>query len=425
MYALVDCNNFYASCERLFRPELVGKPIVVLSNNDGCIISRSDEAKDLDIAMGAPEFKVREELRAKGITVFSSNYPLYGDLSARVMDILRQFTAHVEVYSIDEAFLNFDDVLVPNDDFHAYGLEMKNRIRKWVSIPVCVGIAPTKALSKVANKIARKFPQKTQGVYVIDSDEKRIKALKWTKIEAVWGIGYRMKKKLHERQILTAYDFIQPQHETWIKSQMGVTGLRLKKELEGESVLLLEDDSADKKCIATTRSFPKRITDFDALRERVSTFASVCAEKLRAQHSCCYTVMVYLGVMETAEKHSRSHFQDMITLPFATQSTLTIAETAIKILGQLYEKHQGLRFYKAGVMVAQLIPEDQKQFHLFEEENPKHVALMKAMDDINKKSGERKIRLGAQDIRTWNMKQDKLSPRYTTNFSEILTVKCH
>lgn len=423
MYALVDCNNFYASCERLFRPDLVGKPIAVLSNNDGCIISRSDEARLLGIDMAAPEFKVRDELKAKGVTVFSSNYPLYGDLSARVMEILGQFTPNTEVYSIDEAFLDFDGVIVPNRDFHAYGLQMKDRVRKWVGIPVCVGIAPTKALSKVANKIARKFPEKTDGVYVIDSEEKRIKALKWTKIEAVWGIGHRMKKKMHARQILTAFDFIQPQHETWIKSQMGVVGLRLKKELEGQAVLELEIP-ADKKCIATTRSFPKRVTDFDALRERVSTFASVCAEKLRAQHSCCHTIAVYLGVMEIHEGQGRKHFQDMMTLPFATQSTLTIAETAITILGKLYEKHQGLRFYKAGVLVSNLIPEDQKQFNLFVDENPKHLALMKAMDHINNKTGMRKIRLGSQDEKTWNMKQDLLSPRYTTNFSQILTVKC-
>lgn len=422
MYALVDCNNFYASCERLFRPDLVGKPIAVLSNNDGCIISRSDEAKALGIGMGEPEFKVREELKAKGVAVFSSNYALYGDLSARVMEILGQFTPNTEVYSIDEAFLNFDGMIVPNRDFHAYGLQMKDRVRKWVGIPVCVGIAPTKALSKVANKIARKFPEKTNGVYVIDSDDKRTKALKWTKIEAVWGIGHRMTKKMHARQILTAFDFIQPQHEAWIKSQMGVVGLRLKKELEGQPVLELEIP-ADKKCIATTRSFPKRVTDFDALRERVSTFASVCAEKLRAQHSCCHTIAVYVGVMEIHEE-GRKHFQDMMTLPFATQSTLTIAETAIAILEKLYERHQGLRFYKAGVMVSGLIPEDQKQFNLFVDENPKHLALMKAMDHINNKTGMRKIRLGSQDEKTWNMKQNLLSPRYTTNFSQILTVKC-
>jgi len=227
MYALVDCNNFYASCERLFRPDLVGRPVAVLSNNDGCIISRSDEAKALGVPMGAPEFKVREMLRQNNVHVCSSNYALYGDLSERVMQILQQFTPNTEVYSIDEAFLNFDGMKIT--DYNAYGHEMRNRIRKWLSIPVCVGIAPTKALSKVANKIARKFPEKTNGVYVIDSDEKRVKALKWTKIEDVWGIGYRMKKKMVARNIKTAFDFIDPMHAAWIKTQMGVTGLRLKK----------------------------------------------------------------------------------------------------------------------------------------------------------------------------------------------------
>ena len=176
MYALVDCNNFYASCERLFQPHLVGKPVAILSNNDGCIISRSDEAKALGIPMGAPEFQVRDVLRQHQVQVFSSNYALYGDLSSRVMDILRQFTPNLEVYSIDEAFLHFDGMTI--SDYHDYGLQMKERIRKWVSIPVCVGVAPTKALSKVANKIAKKFPEKTNGVYVIDTDEKRNKALK-------------------------------------------------------------------------------------------------------------------------------------------------------------------------------------------------------------------------------------------------------
>ncbi|HMI07377.1 MAG TPA: Y-family DNA polymerase [Flavobacterium sp.] len=424
MYALVDCNNFYASCERLFRPELVGQPIVVLSNNDGCIISRSDEAKALGIGMGAPEFKVRDELKQKGIHVFSSNYALYGDLSERVMEILRQFTPHTEVYSIDEAFLNFDDVLVPDNDFHAYGLQMKNRIREWVSIPVCVGVAETKALSKVANKIARKFPEKTKGVYVIDSDEKRIKALHWTKIEDVWGIGYRMKKKLKLRNINTALEFIQPQHETWIRSMMGVVGLRLKKELEGESVLLLEDDAAEKKSIATTRSFPKRLTDFDALRERVTTFASVTAEKLRAQKSCCHTIVVLLGSMETTEKHSRSYFQHSVMLPFATNSTLTISNIAVKILEKLYAENPGVRFHKAGVIVTQLIPENQKQFNLFEDENPKHLALMKTLDHMNQKAGNRMIRLGSQDNKTWNMTQNKKSPEYTTDVNDILVVQC-
>jgi DNA polymerase V len=421
MYALVDCNNFYASCERLFRPDLVGRPVAVLSNNDGCIISRSDEAKALGVPMGAPEFKVRDMLREHNVHVCSSNYALYGDLSERVMQILQQFTPNTEVYSIDEAFLNFDGMKIP--DYTKYGHEMRNRIRKWLSIPVCVGIAPTKALSKVANKIARKFPEKTNGVYVIDSDEKRIKALKWTKIEDVWGIGYRMKKKMAARNIKTAFDFIDPMHSTWIKSQMGVTGLRLKKELEGESVLGL-DEISDKKSIAITRSFPKQLTDYDALRERVSTFASVCAEKLRLQHSCCQTVIVMLGTMEHKTAHTKMYYQHAVTLPFATNSTLTIGNTAIQILERLYAENEGLLFKKAGVIVTQLTREDEKQFDLFADENPKHLKLMKAMDAINGKIGDRKVKLGTQGEKTWNMKQNRLSPKYTTRFEEILTVKC-
>ena len=255
MYALVDCNNFYASCERVFQPQLVGKPIVILSNNDGCIISRSDEAKALGISMGAPEFKVRQELKEKNIQVFSSNYPLYGDMSQRVMKILEGFTPHTEPYSIDEAFMNFDGIRIP--DFHNYGLQMKIRIMKWLSIPVSVGFAETKALSKVANKIARKFPERTKGVYVIDTEEKRIKALKWTKIEDVWGIGFRLTKKMKARNINTAYDLTLPHNEAFIKKEMGVVGLRLKYELEGKSVLELEEPK-DKKTIAVTRSFAGR-----------------------------------------------------------------------------------------------------------------------------------------------------------------------
>ncbi len=420
MYALVDCNNFYASCERLFQPQLMGKPIAVLSNNDGCIISRSDEAKVLGVPMGAPEFKVRDLLHENKVHVFSSNYALYGDLSQRVFAILRQFSPTIEEYSIDEAFMDFDGMTIP--DYHDYGLQMKNRIRKWLSIPVCVGIAPTKALSKVANKIARKFPDQTKGVYVIDTDEKRTKALQWTKIEDVWGIGHRMKKKMVARTIKTAYDFTNPMHTAWIKSEMGVVGLRLKKELEGESVLGLEE-IASKKSIAVTRSFPKKLSDYDALRERVSTFASVCSEKLRAQHSCCQTIIVMLGTM-AVNSTSRKQYSHAVTLPFSTHSTLTIVNTAIQILEKLYAENEGLLFKNAGVIVTQLIPENEKQFNMFADENPKHLKLMEAMDHLNKKIGERKVKLGTQGGKTWNMKQERLSAKYTTQFDQILTIRC-
>ena len=423
MYALVDCNNFYASCERVFQPKFNEKPIAILSNNDGCVISRSNEAKAAGVAMGAPAFKIKELVKEKNIKLFSSNYALYGDLSNRVMSILGQFTPNLEIYSIDEAFLNFDGLTIV--DYHSYGLQMKRRIQKWVGIPVCIGFAETKALSKIANKIAKKFQDRTQGIYVIDSEDKRIKALKWTKIEDVWGIGYRTIKKVKLRNINTALDFIQPQHEAWIKKEMGVVGLRLKYELEGKSVLDLEPIAEQKKSIATTRSFPKQIADFDLLRERVTTFAAVCAQKLRKQNSCCHTIIVMLVIDKHSVETSKYYFNMAVTLPYATHSTLTISNTAVEMLKKLHQGNEGIKFKKAGVIVTELIDENQKQFDLFEEENPKHLALMKVMDQFNHKIGDNKVKLGSQNLSlTWNMNQNHLSPKYTTKFKDILEIQC-
>lgn len=421
MYALVDCNNFYVSCERVFQPQYVDKPVVVLSNNDGCIISRSYEAKALGIAMGAPEFKVRNELKQHNVKVFSSNYALYGDLSNRVMKILENYTPHVEVYSIDESFMNFDGINI--EDYHSYGIDIKKRIQKWLSIPVCIGFAPSKALSKVANKIAKKYQERTQGIYVIDTEEKRIKALKWTKIEDVWGIGFRLTKKMVAKNILTAYDFTLPHNESFIKKEMGVVGLRLKYELEGKSVLLLEDAPTQKKQIAITRSFDGTISTFNEMKERVSTFATVCAEKLRNQKSCCHSVILYLRKDNHKIERSRYHFYKLETIPFASNSNITLSNIAVKLLKDLFQ--EGEIYKKAGIIVSDIIPENQKQFHLFEEENPKHQAIMKVMDDFHKKTGERKIKLGNQDLKkTWKMKQNHLSQKYTTDFKQILKVNC-
>lgn len=423
MYALVDCNNFYASCERVFQPKFNGKPVAILSNNDGCVISRSNEAKDVGVPMGAPAFKIKELVKEKGVKLFSSNYPLYGDLSNRVMSILGQFTPNVEIYSIDEAFLNFDGLNV--SDYQDYGIQMKSRIQKWVGLPVCIGFAETKALSKVANKIAKEFQVRTKGIYVIDSEEKRIKALKWTKIEDVWGIGYRTKKKVKLRNINTALDFIQPEHEAWIKKEMGVIGLRLKYELEGKSVLDLEPLPEQRKSIATTRSFPIQISDFDLLRERIATFASVCAEKLRNQNSCCHTIIVMLVIDRHTVKSSKYYFNMAVTLPYASNSTLTISNAAIELLKKLHKGNEGIRFKKAGVVVTELIDEDKKQFQLFEEENPKHLALMKVMDQLNQKNGNRKVKLASQNLKlTWNMNQNYLSPKYTTDYKKLLEIQC-
>ena len=423
MYALVDCNNFYASCERVFQPQFAGKPIAILSNNDGCVISRSSEAKEAGIPMGAPAFQIKDLVREKNVKLFSSNYALYGDLSNRVMSILAQFTPNVEIYSIDEAFLNFDGVNVT--DYHDYGVQMKTRIQKWVGIPVCIGFAETKALSKVANKIAKKFQDRTAGVYVIDSEEKRIKALKWTKIEDVWGIGYRMNKKMQARNITTALDFVAPEHESWIKREIGIVGLRLKYELEGKSVLDLEPIADQKKSIAITRSFPKQISDFDLLRERIATFASVCAEKLRKQKSCCHTIIVLLVVDKHTVQTSKYYLNMATNLSYATNSTLTISNAAIALLKQMHKGNEGLKFKKAGVIVSGLIDENKKQFQLFEDENPKHLTLMKVMDNLNKKIGYTQVKLATQNLSlTWNMKQNHLSPKFTTSFKDILEIKC-
>lgn len=420
MYALVDCNNFYVSCERVFQPQLNGKPIVVLSNNDGCVISRSNEAKALGIPMGAPEFQVRDLIKQHNIRVFSSNYALYGDLSHRVMKILENYTPNVEVYSIDEAFLNFSGISIP--DFNAYGSEIQHRILKWLSIPIGIGFAPTKALSKVANKIAKKFPERTNGIYVIDTEEKRIKALKWTKIEDVWGIGFRLTKKMQAKNIKTAYDFTLPHNEFFIRKEMGVIGMRLKYELEGKSVLEIEEPKA-KKNIAVTRSFEKDIIDFSELKERVVTFASVCSEKLRKQNSCCNAVILYLRKDKFKANGERYSFYCIQTLPFPSNTSFSISQAAIMMLKDLYQ--EGTAYKKAGVIVTEIVPSSQRQFKLFDEENPKYQKLMEVMDAVQAKTGERKLRLASQDLkRTWKMKQNHLSNRYTTNFNELLEVKC-
>lgn len=420
MFALVDCNNFYVSCERVFQPQYNTKPVVVLSNNDGCIISRSEEAKKLGIPMGAPEFKYKSFLAQHNVHVFSSNYPLYGDLSRRVMNLLHQFTPDVEVYSIDEAFLNFDALKIEN--YASYGLDIKNHIKKCLSLPVCVGIAPTKTLAKAANRIAKKFPERTNGVHLLDTEEKRIKALKWLAIEDVWGIGYRLSKKFKAYQINTAYDFTLPQHQNLIKTLMGVTGLRLKMELEGKPAIENATES-EKKSIAITRSFEHSISALDELKERITTFATVCSEKLRKQNTACYGVMLYLRKDKYDPKNTKYNYTSYRTLAFPTNSTLTINAIALKMLEELYEPNS--IYKKAGVIVTQIIKSNDIQLNFFENENPKHLHLMKAIDSCNTKWGSRKIHFGTQDLKkTWKMKQNHLSNQYTTKIEDILEVKC-
>jgi DNA polymerase V len=338
-------------------------------------------------------------------------------MSNRVMTILSQFSPEVEVYSIDEAFLKFTGF--EDYDLQDYGVQMRDRVQKWTGIPISVGFAPTKALAKVANKIAKKFPERTNGSYVIDSEDKRIKALKWTKIEDVWGVGRQHAKRLQAINVKTAYDFTQL-HDDWVKNKMSIVGLRLKRELQGESVLGL-DLPKTKKNIATTRSFDKTIEDFDNLRERIATFASVCSEKLRKQKSCCHQIIIFIRTDRFKEERPY-YFSRVITLPYGSNSAITLVQYATLALKSIYKT--GLNYKKAGVIVCDLVPENALQLHLFDNENPKHKQLMQAIDLTNKKLGNTKIKLASQDVkRTWKMKQEKLSPRYTTSINEIFVVK--
>ena len=418
MYALIDCNNFYASCERLFRPELNGKPIVVLSNNDGAVIARSNEAKALGVPMGALAFKFESFFLEHNIHVFSANFALYGDMSNRVMAILQEYSPECEIYSIDEAFLKLTGFEMY--DLHEYGQEIQKRVRKCTGIPISVGIAPTKSLSKVANRIAKKHPKELNNSYVIDTEEKRLKAIKWLKIEDVWGIGRKLSVRLKQVGVKTAYDFTQL-NDSCVKRNLSIVELRLKHDLNGNPTLGLEDVKP-RKNIATTRSFERNLKDLKDVHERITTFAVSCAEKLRKQGSVCTSIMVFIRTNSYRSELEQYNGGTVVKLPFSTNSSIEIAHFAGEGLERIFRK--GYQYKKAGVIIMDFKPEGEVQLNLFENSNPKHRQLMKVVDRLNTAFGQQKIKLASQDQkRVWKMKQERLSPRYTTRWSDIITIK--
>lgn len=419
MFALVDCNSFYASCERVFDPSLRQKPVVVLSNNDGCVIARTDEAKEY-IPMGAVYHHYKEVFTKQDIRVFSSNYPLYADMSARVMGLLREFTPDVEVYSIDEAFLKFENE--PLRSYQEVGKDIFQRVTKGTGIPVCVGMAPTKALAKIANKIARKYPKHCQGVYVIDTEEKRIKALKWLAVEDVWGIGNRHARRLKAIGVVKAYDFVQLP-DNWISANMSVVGLRLKRELEGISVLDLEEVQ-NKKSVTVTRSFASTLTTYEQLAERVSNFAVLCAEKIRKQNSNAVVISVFVH-SNRFRKDLPQYFKTLsTTFTSPTNSSLEINTKALALLKQIYK--EGIHYKKAGVMLHGLSSTDSLQLNIFETPTSiQHHSIMQMMDKINMHLGEQKVKLASQYFKQqFPMRQEFLSKRYTTRASEFIEINC-
>jgi DNA polymerase V len=416
MYALIDCNNFYASCERVFNPTLIGIPVVVLSNNDSCVIARSNEAKAIGIPMGAPAFEYEHLFRRYKVKVFSANFPLYGDMSRRVMSLLSNYSPHQEIYSIDECFLNLEGI---NVDLQKYGLEMKARIEKGTGIPISIGTAPTKALAKLANRIAKKFPNETGGSYVIDTEEKRIKALKWLKVEDIWGVGRRNAKKLYAIGVYKAIDFVNLS-EAWVRKNMTITGLNLQKDLKGiPTIEMVEPEK--KKSIGTSRTFETDLRSFDEVHERITTFTSMSAEKLREQNSFCKRLIVFIGTNPFKEHETQYYPSIQIKLPFPTNSTLELVKFANEGLKQIFKKN--LYYKRGGVLLTDFVDASVYQPSLFFNSDPKHKKLMEVIDKLNDKYHRDVVRLASQDERKHKMKQAHLSPHYTTDINEILTVE--
>ena len=454
MIGLADCNNFYCSCERVFRPDLIGKPVVVLSNNDGCVIARSEEAKALGYKMGDPFYQVKEKLEAEGVAIFSSNYTLYGSLSNRVMSMLSHYSPHIDQYSIDESFFEVDSSMsesffreylkkasTPPDDessdheslLHRYGARISADVLRAVGIPISIGIAETKTLAKIGSKFAKKY-KGYQGCCLIDTDERRRKALSLFPVEDVWGIGRQIARKLDYMGIRTAAQFAD-RKESWVRSHFNITTVRTWKELNGESCISIEE-LPQKKSICTSRSFANEgITDKNVIEEAVANFAVRCTEKLRRQGSVCQGITVFAWTSRFNEHVPEYTIHDSLTLPIATNAQEEIVGAALSILRAKYPKpmadsrpdrsDMSFHFKKAGVILWQISPDHPRQQDLFDPiDRSKQKKLMEAIDAINRKNGYGTIRQAIQgtDCR-FDLKREYMSKQFTTNIHDILKVK--
>jgi len=414
-FALVDCNNFYVSCERVFNPSLNDKPVVVLSNNDGCAIARSEEAKRY-IGMGAPIFKLMDLVKKHNIHLYSSNYTLYADMSQRVKDVLADFSANIEPYSIDESFLLFGDEKI---DSNYYGTEMRRKVLKWTGIPTSVGIGPTKTLAKIANKIAKKN-EMCQGVLDITNHSRIKDFLASVEVDDVWGVGWEYAKLLKRNGINTALD-LKDANETWIRKKMTVQGLRTVLELRGKPCIGLEETVSDKKQIVNSRSFGKDLDKYQDVSEAIASYATRAAEKLRKQDSICGHISVWI---QTNGFKDDPQYSNSIScrLPEPTSYTPLLIKYALHLLKKIYKSDY--KYKKAGVMLIDLVPAENTQFNLFTKiDHCRNEKLMKAFDKINSQWGSQTIRSAASGIaRPWAMKRSRISPRYTTEWHEIIRV---
>jgi DNA polymerase V len=422
MFALVDCNSCYASCEQIFRPDLRNKPVVVLSNNDGCVVARTKEAKALGIPNIEPYFKVRHLLEKHQVAVFSSNYELYGDVSARVMTLLRELAPEVEIYSIDEAFLDLHGFHYQNmnSNWRDFGAHLRSTIWQQVRMPVCVGIAPTKTLAKLANHIAKQS-QKLNGVCVMDDLQGWEKVFRQLPVTRIWGVGRKLAAQLAELDILTVQD-LRKQDAQLVQQQFSVSLARTVRELQGIACLDFHEVPANKQQIVVTRSFGERITTLEQLQETVSYYGRRASEKLRRQNSYAQAVSIFF---ETSihDKGQRIFRQGCREFPYPTHDTRLIVETAASLIASLYVPKQ--RYYRSGIGLLDLVATKPHQRSLWnEEQSDKTTGLMQTVDHINRRFGRDAVLFGRNaGASRWSIKRELKSPDYTTRWASVPVVR--
>ncbi len=421
IFALADCNNFFVSCERVFRPDLRQRPVVVLSNNDGCVVARSNESKALGIKMGEPYFRLKGLFGQQGVEVFSSNYQLYGDMSRRVMSLLSAYTPKLDIYSIDEAFLDVSG-MGQGEALQSYGQRIVREIGKGTGIPLSIGMAPTRTLAKVASKFAKTYPG-YRGCCLIDSEEKREKALRLFPISDVWGIGRRLVRKLEDKGLKTAWDFCQ-KSELWVRHQFSITTVKTWRELQGENCLSAEE-LPYKKSICTSRSFTEAgISDRPVLEEAVADFAAACARKLREQSTLCRQITVFAHTSRFREDVASDYIQQNISLPVPSNNDSEIVGYALSALRSQYR--EGKFYYKkAGVIVWDISPQKIFQTDMFDAlDREKQQRLAHTVDEINRRNGRGTLRLSVQGNQVdYASRPANRSPHYTTDWRELLVVK--
>ena len=420
VFALVDCNNFYASCEKLFRPDLKDTPVVVLSNNDGCVVARSREAKSLGIKMGVPVFQIKAEMQRHGILAFSSNYALYADLSSRVMRTLEEMAPRVEVYSIDEAFLDLTGI-ESAISLVEFGQQVRERIGHWIGITVCVGIAPTKTLAKLANHAAKKYPA-TQGVVDLTNPDRQRRLLALVPVDDVWGVGRRLSKRLNALGITTALDLANASPRA-IRDQFSVVLERTVRELNGESCIELEEIPPIKKQIVCSRSFGVKVTHFELLREAVCEYATRATEKLRKEQQQAKVMTVFIRTSpfkDNEPQYSNSASGELLIPSCDTRDFIELANHLLKRIWK-----DGFRYAKAGVMLSDFYDPGMFQPGLFDDVSTRSNSqqLMSVLDTINQSGAGKVFFAGQGTKKDWSMKREHLSPAYTTRWDQLPRVK--